>query len=79
VSSSLISKRQRHVRAQIGRATADGDFERATEKRREYKSLKLEQHIRELVDTWPPLTTEQRDQLAAILRPAPSTLGEAET
>lgn len=30
----------------------------------------LEKHIREIVDRWPPLTPDQRDRLATILRGA---------
>jgi hypothetical protein len=33
----------------------------------------VERCIRELVASAPPLTDEQRDRLAAILRPAPNT------
>jgi hypothetical protein len=29
------------------------------------------EHIRALVDSWPPLTPEQRDRLVVLLRPAP--------
>jgi len=35
--------------------------------RRRLKADALEQHIRELVDTDPPLTLQQRDWLAALL------------
>lgn len=34
----------------------------------EYRALKLEDHIREVVDGWPPLSPEQRDRLAILLR-----------
>lgn len=39
-----------------------------TELRRQMKAEKLEAHIRDVVDTAPPLTREQRDRLALILR-----------
>ena len=38
-----------------------------TELRRDLKAAGLEQHIRETVDAAPPLTVEQRVQLAAVL------------
>jgi hypothetical protein len=36
--------------------------------RAEYRTLALEDYIRETVDAAPPLTTEQRERLAIILR-----------
>jgi hypothetical protein len=36
---------------------------------RELKAVKLAEHIKRLVDAAPPLTAEQRDRLAALLRP----------
>jgi hypothetical protein len=35
---------------------------------RDLKAAGLEQHIREIVDTAPELTAEQRDRLALLLR-----------
>jgi len=35
--------------------------------RRQLKGLVAEQYIRDLVDTWPPLTDAQRSRLAALL------------
>jgi hypothetical protein len=37
------------------------------EQRRRHKAAALEQHIREVVDSAPPLTAAQRDRLAVIL------------
>jgi hypothetical protein len=37
------------------------------EERRSLKEAALERHIRELVDTFPPLTVEQRVRLGVIL------------
>lgn len=31
------------------------------------KSIRAEDYVRELVDTFPPLTAEQRDRIAALL------------
>lgn len=41
----------------------------AGEARRRAAEEKLAAHIREVVDAAPPLTHEQRDTLAALLRP----------
>jgi hypothetical protein len=35
---------------------------------REAREERLSRHIRDLIDKWPPLTGEQRDRLAALLR-----------
>ena len=37
--------------------------------RRDLEAAKLEDHIRKVVDGWPPLTDWQRDKLALLLRP----------
>jgi hypothetical protein len=42
--------------------------------RRVFKASAAERYIRDLVDTWPPLTAEQRGRLAALLAGA----GEAD-
>lgn len=42
---------------------------RLVEALRRLRELKLEQHIREVVDTAPPLTVEQRTRLAELLSP----------
>lgn len=36
--------------------------------RRELTAVTLEEHVRRVVDTFPPLTAEQRDRIAALLR-----------
>jgi hypothetical protein len=41
-----------------------------TELRRQLKAERLEEHIKNLVDAAPPLNDEQRDRIAALLRPA---------
>jgi hypothetical protein len=38
------------------------------EARRELKAQRLEEHIAKVVDSAPPLTPEQRDRIAAILK-----------
>ncbi len=44
---------------------------------REVRAAAAEDYIRRLVDTAPPLTPEQRDRLAVLLRPDPSSTGSA--
>ena len=36
---------------------------------RDYRAEVLAEHVRKVVDGWPPLTAEQRDKIAALLRP----------
>jgi hypothetical protein len=38
------------------------------EQRRDFRAAQADQYIRELVDTFPPLTSEQRSRLAMLLR-----------
>ena len=47
------------------------------ELRRDLRAAKLADHIRRVVDEAPPLTTEQRDRLAVLLRPAQDGGGSA--
>jgi hypothetical protein len=42
---------------------------------RELKTARLEDHIRRVVDSAPPLTAEQRDRLAVLLRPTAQQVG----
>ncbi len=39
------------------------------ERRRQYRAMAAEEYIKALVDSAPPLTPEQRDRLAVLLRP----------
>ena len=57
-------------RTAVARATKNGDAEAVTDARRDLAAAKLEVHIRDLVDSAPPLTAEQRERLAALLKPA---------
>jgi hypothetical protein len=36
--------------------------------KRDLKALRLEEHVRRVVDEAPPLTDEQRDRIASLLR-----------
>lgn len=65
-----------HHRARVARAVQRGDEEGATEARRDLLAAKLEQTIRAAVNAAPPLSAEQRAQLAGILVP-PATDGDA--
>jgi len=40
--------------------------------RRELRTLRLAEAIHTAIDGWPPLTEEQRDRLATLLRPVPA-------
>jgi hypothetical protein len=44
--------------------------------RRDLRAALLEDHIRRLVDSAPPLPTDVRDRLAVLLRPARSEGGD---
>jgi hypothetical protein len=48
------------------------DDPRLPELRRNLRAAELEDHVRRIVDTFPPLTNEQRNQIAALLRPSPN-------
>jgi hypothetical protein len=43
-----------------------------TDLARDLRAARLEEHIRAAVDAAPPLTAEQRDRLAQLLRGAPA-------
>jgi hypothetical protein len=54
------------------RTRAAEDCDAVVEIRREYLELKLTDYITRTVDSAPPLTAEQRDRLASLLRPTPA-------
>ena len=62
------------TRSAIAVAVRKGDAQAEADARRAHVAARLEEDIREAVDAWPPLTAEQRDRLAAILRPAADRL-----
>lgn len=66
-----LTPEQRHARARAAAYASHGNQAEADRISAELKADRLEQHIKALVDTWPPLTQEQRDKLAVILRGAP--------
>jgi hypothetical protein len=46
-----------------------------TELQRQLKAERLELHIQQTVDAAPPLTAEQRERLATLLRPTAGSAG----
>lgn len=59
-----------HERAVLANATQRGDAKLAAEARARMKAARAADYIRELVDSAPPLTDEQRDRLVVLLRGA---------
>ncbi|MGH3758257.1 hypothetical protein [Actinophytocola sp.] len=55
-------------RTAIARACRYGDHDEANRLRRVYKAGRLAEHIKQVVSTAPPLTTEQVEQLRSLLR-----------
>lgn len=60
---------QRAKVASLSRSRPANDPE-LVEARQNLKALKLEEYVRRVVDQAPPLTPEQADRIAALLRPA---------
>lgn len=56
------------TRSQIAHAKRRDPDADTTELRRQLKAERLEVHIAKTVAEWPPLTPEQRDRLALLLR-----------
>ncbi len=68
-----LSESRRKARAKLASATARADrdpraAESLDELRREYRFLTAAEYVKELVDEAPPLSVEQRDRLALLLR-----------
>ncbi|TKV61337.1 hypothetical protein FDO65_06990 [Nakamurella flava] len=58
-----------HTRSELGNAIKLGaDEKTVADLRRQLRADKLAEHIKKVVDQAPPLTAEQRDRLAALLR-----------
>lgn len=66
MSSPVISARGR-----LGYAKRIGDPQTITDAKRDLAAANLQQYIEKVVSTAPPLTDEQRDRLAALLRSTP--------
>ena len=79
-----ISPTTRRARARLAQATAERNKQphdpvltaEVDQRRREYRYLSAQDYIRQLVDAAPPLTPQQRDRLALLLR-GPSNPGGA--
>jgi hypothetical protein len=69
--SKSAPPRWRRYQAEAARAARSGDHEAEARARSEERALRLAERIQADVDRWPPLTTEQRDRLAALLRDEP--------
>jgi hypothetical protein len=61
------ARRHLNVAASLQRHHPD-DLERIDDAKRSARVLTLEDQIQRVVDSWPPLTPEQRDRLALLLR-----------
>ena len=53
------------------------DDPRLPDLRRDLAAARLEEYVQRVVDEFPPLTNEQRNQIAALLRPARQTAAVA--
>jgi hypothetical protein len=60
-------RRHRRARAAANRRHHPAQPEPAADDQRTLKADRLERHIREMVDSWPPLTAEQRSRLTLLL------------
>lgn len=65
---------RRHAAAVVGALQRHHgpDDPRLPDARRELRAAELEEHVRRIIDAAPPLTSEQRDRIAALLRPVAS-------
>jgi hypothetical protein len=61
-----LSPAERRERARVAALTRHHPED--PEPRREFKASAMARYIREMVDTFPPLTEEQRNKLAVLLR-----------
>jgi len=65
----------RRLAARAGAAARNGAAD-VDERRAELAAGRLENHIRRVVASAPPLTAAQRDRLATLLRPGTTSAGE---
>lgn len=70
-----MSLDQRQRRASIAARARHAPDDPQTDARRDLRAANLEQHVRRIVDQAPPLTDEQRNKIAALLRPSPDSGG----
>ncbi|WP_339619860.1 hypothetical protein [uncultured Salinibacterium sp.] len=55
------------ARSKLGVATRSGDINAVRSARRDLAAANLEQYIERVVSDAPPLTSDQRDRIAALL------------
>lgn len=65
--STWTAERARLASLTRSRSADDPDL---IDARRSLKALRLEEHVARIVAEAPPLTAEQRDRIAALLRPS---------
>lgn len=65
-----LSTQTRTARAKLAAAARHYPNHDHTDLQRELAAAKLEEHVRKVVDSWPPLTKAQRDRLAVLLQQA---------
>lgn len=58
------------ARSALGNATRSGDSDKISDARRDLAAAKLEAFIEKTIAEAPPLSAEQLDRLAVLLRPA---------
>jgi hypothetical protein len=68
VSLPPAETRSRKARAAALRRHYPDRPELAADDQRALKADRAERYVRDLVDGWPPLTTDQRDRLALLLQ-----------
>jgi hypothetical protein len=58
------------TRARLARRSQDlaADDPELEDMRRDLRAMRLEEHVAKIVADWPPLTDEQLDRVAALLR-----------
>ena len=65
---SLVGTELARTRSRVATATRLGNAAEVEQAKRDHAAAKLEDYIARVVDAAPPLTVEQRDRLAALLR-----------
>jgi hypothetical protein len=63
-----ISPDAARLRSQIGYAAQHGNHDREQKKRRDLRAALLYEHVERTLKELPPLTDEQRDRVASLLR-----------
>lgn len=66
-----------HTRSRIAHEKRRDPNADTTELRRQLRAERLEEHIAAQVNAWPPLTDDQLDKLAGLLRPTAPAGGDA--